>query len=84
LALAAAAKQYSLTAALVGLYVKPAGTYGTAHHVNEEAAAAAAAARAVSCFVAAALLGLYEGTVRYKSSKPESKVGAAVHASSLH
>jgi hypothetical protein len=75
LALAAAAKQYSLSHVLVCLHVNPAGSYGTGTHIDEEDAAAAAAARAVTCFTAAAVSGLYEGTVRYRSSKPESKVG---------
>ncbi|WIA22459.1 hypothetical protein OEZ85_004757 [Tetradesmus obliquus] len=73
-ALAAAAKQYSLENTLLELYVPPAGAYGTGSHIDEEAAAAAAATRAMSCFVSAALSGLYEGSVRYRSSKAESKV----------
>jgi hypothetical protein len=57
--------------------VKPQGSYGAGSHIDEEEAAAAAAERAVACFTAAALSGLYEGTIRYRSSKPESKVGRA-------
>jgi hypothetical protein len=74
-ALAAAAKQYSLKGILLHLYGMPAGCYGTGTQIDEEAAAAAAAERAVTSFVAAALSGLYEGTVRYKTNKPQSKVG---------
>lgn len=74
MALAGAAKTYHLKQVVVHL-TKPTTASGEPDTGAEgQEAAEAAVCAAVSSFAAALLSGLYEGTIRYRSSKPDSKV----------